>query len=136
MTNFLKFANAAEYFFTLAEQSFGRDIEVKNIIWVKAQPKCDFTRLPLIEGAIEGLFSQFYTGKTGKIQVVFNQDNGSYTTYRVLIQVESGYFLASMRLEGEKVAIMDIEESTNPRTFVRYSYKQGKWHLNSYSDQY
>lgn len=136
MTAYSKIASAAEFLFALAEKSFNREIEVQNTIWVQVQPKRDFKRMPLIEGAITGLFSEFYPGKNGQILVVFNQDNQEYTSYRVLIQEESGYFLASMRLEGEKVAIVDIEESTNPREFVRYSYKQGKWHKVSESDKY
>jgi hypothetical protein len=136
MTSFEKKANAAEKLFVLASKAFNREIEAKNFIWVNISPKKDFTRMPLLEGAIQGLFRQFYPDKEGKVLVVFNQDNATYTTFQVLIEVGTVYFLASMRLDGEKVTVIDIEESTNPLTVVSYSYKQGKWHQLSYSDKY
>ncbi len=136
MTAPSKIASAAEYYFGLASERFNREIEVNNTKWVNVQPNRDFPKMPHLEKAISEIFSQFHPEKNGIILVIFNQDNGSYTSFRVLIQVGSGYFLASMRLDDEKVVIVDIEDSTKPHSDERYTFKQGKWNLDSYSDKY
>ncbi len=124
MTDYSKIANAAEYFLELASEAFNRVIEARSIVWANAQPKIDFKRMPLLEGAFSGLF---YPDKGFNILVIFDQDNGGYTTYRVLTQVGKEYFLATIKIDDENVIGVEVEASSSPLVYERFAFRHGMW---------